>query len=401
MRKLAPWRVWAEPTVLIPRFEGERKRGALDWPAHTATIVGMNNNVMIAMSGGVDSSVAACLLVCGNLNCCGVTMKLFGNDDAGLDREDVCCSAGDAEDARSVARKLGIPHFVFNLSRDFDELVIRRFVDTYLSGGTPNPCIDCNRRVKFERLLRRAREAGYDRIATGHYARAERSPGGRHILMKALDETKDQSYVLYSMTQDQLARTLLPLGGMRKHEVREIARAHGLRNSAKPDSQDICFVREGTYADFIERRSGRGSEPGDFVGTDGSVIGRHRGLVRYTIGQRRGLGVGFSRRMYVCGKDTARNTVTLGGESELYSKWLHANEINLVACDSLDRPMRVTARTRYRQSEQPAVLEQVGADIIRVEFDEPVRSAAPGQAVVLYDGDVVVAGGTIIETGQP
>jgi tRNA-specific 2-thiouridylase len=359
----------------------------------------MNNNVMIAMSGGVDSSVAASLLVGQNFNCTGVTMKLFGGDDIGGERDGACCSLGDVLDARSVARHLGIPHFVFNLSRDFEECVVRRFVDTYLSGGTPNPCIDCNRYVKFERLLLRARQTEHDRIATGHYARVEREPSGRYILRKALDGTKDQSYVLYSMTQEQLGRTLFPLGGMRKSDVRDIALAHGFGNAAKPDSQDICFVSGETYADFIERRSGIAAEPGDFIDASGNVLGRHRGAVRYTVGQRRGLGVGFSRRMYVRGKDISQNTVTLCGESELYSKWLYADGINMVAAERLDRPMRVTARTRYRQDEYPAVLEQVGADIIRVEFDEPQRPAAPGQAVVLYDGDIVVAGGTITETG--
>ncbi|MDR1915096.1 MAG: tRNA 2-thiouridine(34) synthase MnmA [Synergistaceae bacterium] len=354
---------------------------------------------MIAMSGGVDSSVAACLLLSQNFNCVGVTMKLFDNEDIGVERDDVCCSLRDVEDARNAAHKLGIPHFVFNLSRDFDERVIRRFVETYLRGGTPNPCIDCNRYVKFEKLLLRALEAGNDYIATGHYARTERTSSGRYLLRKALDENKDQSYVLYSMTQAQLARTLFPLGAMRKPDVREVARAHGFRNASKPDSQDICFVTDGVYADFIERNSGQPCEPGNFIDTSGNVLGRHGGVVRYTIGQRRGLGMGFSRRMYVCGKNVDQNTVTLGDESDLYSKWLYANEINLIVSDTLNSPMRVKARIRYRQSEQMATVEQVKADIIRVEFDEPQRSVTTGQAVVLYDGDLVVGGGTITETG--
>ncbi|MDR3280242.1 MAG: tRNA 2-thiouridine(34) synthase MnmA [Synergistaceae bacterium] len=350
------------------------------------------------MSGGVDSSVAAFLLRERDYDCIGVTMKLFSNDDVGLDREDTCCSARDAEDARTVCAKLGIPHFVFNLSDEFDEHVIRRFVDEYMSGRTPNPCIDCNRFVKFEHLFARARSAGHEYIATGHYARVSRDATGRYSLRKAADETKDQSYVLYSLTQEQMAHTLFPLGGLTKKEVRSMALSRGFRNAAKEESQDICFIQGGDYVSFIERRLGRGFEPGDFLDTSGRVIGRHRGAIRYTIGQRRGLGVGFSRRMFVCRKNHTENTVTLGDENELYSKVIYADEINLIAVDTIDAPTRVTARTRYRQTEHQAMIEQVGDDIIRVEFDEPERSAAPGQAIVLYDGDAVFGGGTITRT---
>ncbi|MDR1966675.1 MAG: tRNA 2-thiouridine(34) synthase MnmA [Synergistaceae bacterium] len=358
----------------------------------------MGGKVMIAMSGGVDSSVAACLLSEQGFDCTGVTMKLFDNEGVGLDREDTCCSALDAEDARSVAHKLGIPHFVFNLSRDFAEHVIKRFVDGYMAGRTPNPCIDCNRFVKFEKLFARARASGHDYIATGHYARVERDESGRFRLLKSIDESKDQSYVLYSMTQDQLAHTLFPLGGMTKAEVRAIARARGFRNAAKGESQDICFVPDGDYANFIERLLPHSPGGGDFIDESGRVIGRHGGHIRYTIGQRRGLGVGFSRRMFVVGKNPADNTVTLAGEEALYSKVLYADEINLITVDALDGRARVTVRTRYRQTEQPAVAEAAGDGIMRVEFDVPQRSFAPGQAVVLYDGDAVFGGGTIRET---
>jgi tRNA-specific 2-thiouridylase len=354
---------------------------------------------MIAMSGGVDSSVAAFLLAERGYDCAGVTMKLFSNGDAGLDAEDTCCSARDAEDARVVANGMGIPHFVFDMSREFEKRVVKKFVDEYLSGRTPNPCVDCNKYLKFGRLPEKALAAGYDYIATGHYARAERDPAsGRFLLRKAADESKDQSYALYSMTQEQLARTFFPLGELRKSEVREIAAARGFRNAAKGESQDICFVPDGNYADFIERRTERSFGGGKFLDEKGGVIGEHGGFIRYTIGQRRGLGMGFSRRKFVVAKDCARNTVTLGDEQSLYSKALYADGVNLIAAGKLEGKARVTARVRYRQKEAWAVAEMAGDDIIRVEFDEPQRSIAAGQAVVLYDGDVVFGGGTIRET---
>jgi len=350
------------------------------------------------MSGGVDSSVAAFLLKEKGYECAGVTMKLFDNGDVGLDREDTCCSARDAEDARSVANRLGMPHFVFNMSREFDEYVMDKFVLEYMAGRTPNPCIDCNRYVKFEKLFEKALSAGHDRIATGHYARIVCDASGRFSLLKAADESKDQSYVLYSMTQEQLAHTFFPLGCLRKSEVRDIAASQGFRNANKGESQDICFVPDGSYADFIERRTGRCVGAGIFLDESGNAVGRHKGHIHYTIGQRRGLGMGFSRRKFVVSKNAAQNTVTLGDEGELYCKALYADGINLIAVSSLEGASRVTARTRYRQSEAAAVVEMVGDDIMKVEFDTPQRSIAAGQAVVLYDGDAVFGGGTIRET---
>jgi len=358
----------------------------------------MMDKVMIAMSGGVDSSVAAFLLKEQGYDCAGVTMKLFDNDDIGLDGDDSCCSARNAEDARRAACAIGMPHFVFNMSREFEKRVIDKFIAEYMAGRTPNPCIDCNRSVKFEKLLERILAAGYDLMATGHYARVEPGPSGRYLLRKAADESKDQSYVLYSMTQEALARTLFPLGELRKPQVREIAARQGFRNASKRDSQDICFVPGGDYADFIARRIGRAFGTGNFLDESGNVIGVHKGAIRYTIGQRRGLGMGFSKRMFVVAKDCERNAVTLGGKDSLYVKSLYADGVNLIAAETLKGTVRVTARVRYGRNEAAATAEMTGNDTIRVEFETPQIAIAPGQAVVLYDGNVVLGGGTIRET---
>jgi tRNA-specific 2-thiouridylase len=279
-------------------------------------------------------------------------------------------------------------------------MVMDRFVSAYEDGRTPNPCIDCNRYIKFEKLLLRARQSGCDSIATGHYSRIERdNASGRFLLKKALDTTKDQSYVLYSMTQDQLAHTLMPLGRLKKAEVREIALSQGFVNARKRESQDICFAPDGDYAGFIERRSGRTGEPGRFIDENGKVLGTHKGIIRYTIGQRRRLGLQSSAGLYVCRKNARDNTVTLGRSESLYSSVLMVNEVNLISADSLTSPTRVWVRSRYRQEEQPAVAEQIAPDTIRIEFDEPQRAAAPGQAAVMYDGDTVIGGGTITAQG--
>jgi tRNA-specific 2-thiouridylase len=357
----------------------------------------MNEKAIIAMSGGVDSSVAALIMKREGLECVGVTLKLFENDDVGVGRDKSCCSLADAEDARRVSYALGIPHYVFDFSGDFKSGVIDRFISAYAEGRTPNPCIDCNRRIKFRRLMRRMEAMAFDYVVTGHYARVSRAAGGgRYLLQRALDPRKDQSYVLYAMTQDQLAHIKFPLGELKKTEVREIAAENGFVNARKRDSQDICFVPEGRYADFIERYTGREWPPGDFVDASGAVLGRHRGLIRYTVGQRRGLGLALAAPMYVRELRAADNTVVLSPDGDLYTRRLEARDVNLIACDRLERPLRVQAKIRYSHEAGPATLTQLDADLLRVDFDEAQRAVTGGQAVVFYDGDIVVGGGVIV-----
>jgi tRNA-specific 2-thiouridylase len=349
------------------------------------------------MSGGVDSSVAAFLLKERGFDCAGAMMRLFDNEEAGLAREKSCCSLRDAAAARDAARKIGIPFFVYNFSEDFRAGVIRRFIDAYCGGATPNPCIDCNRYIKFEKFLQRALLLEFDCVATGHYARIERdAKSGRFLLKKGRDAAKDQSYVLYAMTQSQLEHTVFPLGELTKPQVRAIAEAQGFGNAHKKESQDICFVPDGDYAGFIERSEGRRWGEGFMVDIRGRVLGRHRGAIRFTLGQRRGIGVSTSGPpLYVCATDTRTNTVVLGAGENLYSKSLRARDINLIACRRLDRPLRVKAKVRYRMAEQPARVEQTDEDTLLVVFDEAQRAITAGQAVVLYEDDVVVGGGTI------
>lgn len=352
---------------------------------------------LVAMSGGVDSSVAAFLMKERGYDCMGVTMKLYSNEEIGVSNEKTCCSLNDIEDARSVAVRLGIPYYVFNFTRDFEKEVIRRFVESYQNGATPNPCIDCNRYMKFERLFLRARTLECDYIITGHYARIEKDQrSGRYLLKKALDDSKDQSYVLYSLTQEQLSHTILPLGGYKKSEVRKIAETYGFVNAGKHDSQDICFVPGGDYAEFIEQYSNKTCEHGNFVDTKGNILGEHKGIIRYTIGQRKGLGLALRKPMYVCAKKVEDNTVVLCEESELKRQTLTATNINLIAVERLECPVRLKARVRYKQPEQWVTVIQKDKNTLLIEFDEPQKAAAKGQAVVLYDGDLVVGGGTII-----
>lgn len=343
---------------------------------------------IIGMSGGVDSSVAAYLLKAQGYDCIGVTMKLYGGE------ESTCCGLDDVEDAKSVCRRLGIPHYTFNFQADFARDVIGQFAAEYEAGRTPNPCIACNRHLKFGALWQRARELGCDFLATGHYAQICRA-GETYRLRTAADRSKDQTYVLYFLSQEQLAHTLLPLGGLTKAQVRCIAAEQGFLNAKKHDSQDICFVPDGDYGAFLERWTGKTYAPGNFIDREGTVLGRHRGTPRYTLGQRKGLGVPAATRLYVTGKDMARNTVTLGSNDELFSQSLRAGDLRLTEAGRLTDGQCLQAKVRYNQTPQPCRVWQTGPESLRVEFDTPQRAITPGQAVVLYDGDTVVGGATI------
>ena len=353
-------------------------------------------HVCVAMSGGVDSSVAAVLLQQAGYQLSGVNLRLYHNEDLGQSREKTCCSLSDAEDAALVARRLGFPFYVFDFSQVFRDTVIRDFVEEYQAGRTPNPCAQCNRTVKFGALMQRVRELNRDFLATGHYARVEQDPdSGRYLLKRAADRSKDQTYFLYMLTQDQLAHTLFPLGGLLKSEVRQIAEAHGLINAKKHDSQDICFVPDGKYAAFIERTTGQVSPAGPFLNQEGRVLGQHKGMIRYTLGQHKGLGLSTDEPLYVLEKDAAANAIRLGPDSALWTRTLTADQVNLISVPELTTPMRVTAKTRYSQRESAATAEVLPDGRLRVVFDEPQRAVTPGQAVVLYDGENVVGGGTI------
>ena len=342
--------------------------------------------VMIGMSGGVDSSVAALLLKQAGYECLGATMRLYGGTSA---------HSQDAMDAKSVAERLGMSHQVFEATADFEEKVIRYFIETYEAGGTPNPCIECNRTMKFSHMYHLARANGCQKIATGHYARITRREDGRWLLKKGLDESKDQSYFLYVLTQEMLSYTLFPLGELGKEAVRCLAEENDLINARKRDSQDICFVPDGDYASFICAWTGKGYPSGDFVDASGRILGRHEGMIRYTVGQRRGLGVSGGKPLYVCRKCAENNTILLTDNESLFADTLYAEKLNLITVDYLEEPIRCRARIRYRHYEQPATVTQVGEDRIKVVFDEPQRAITAGQAVVLYDGDTVIGGGTI------
>ncbi len=349
---------------------------------------------LIAMSGGVDSSLAAKQMIDAGYECIGCTMKLYENEDVGIERSRTCCSLEDIDDARAVAYTLGMPYYVFNFKDDFREKVIGNFINVYEKGATPNPCIDCNRYMKFEKLFDRAKIMDCDYVVTGHYARIEEQ-NGKYILKKAVDETKDQSYVLYSMTQEQLAHTMFPLGGLRKSQVREIAGESRFVNAQKPDSQDICFVPDGDYAGFIERFSGKKYEPGIFKDMEGNELGIHKGLIHYTIGQRKGLGIAAGKPMYVKEICVADNCVILGDEKDLYATTFYVEDMNWISGEVPNDEIHCKVKTRYRQKEQAATVIATGKKTAKISFANPQRAITKGQAAVLYDGDIVLGGGTI------
>lgn len=350
--------------------------------------------LLIAMSGGVDSSVVAYLMNQMGHECVGCMMKLHPDQPIDLAAEHNCCTTNDVADAEAVASQLEMPFHVINFADDFYEKIILPFIAAYERGVTPNPCVDCNRFMKFDKLYAQALALGCSHVVTGHYAQIEYRDG-KYLLKKATDPSKDQSYVLYSLTQEQLSRTLFPLGHMSKAETRALAEKSGFANANKPDSQDICFVPDGDYARVISTYTGKTYPKGQFVSTDGTVLGEHKGIIHYTIGQRKGLGLALKCPHYVCRICPESNTVVLGTDDEVYESHLRASAFHWISGETPSLPVRCKAKIRYRQPEQWATATVVGDGVVSVVFDEPQRAITPGQAVVLYDGDIVLGGGVI------
>jgi tRNA-specific 2-thiouridylase len=347
-----------------------------------------------AMSGGVDSAVTAALLLARGYRVVGMNMRVY-TPPAGEPYPNPCCAPESLDDARGAAQRLGVPFYPVNVEREFESVVINYFVDEYARGRTPNPCLECNRHVKFEHLLTKARRIGADFIATGHYARVERGQAGRFRLLEAVDTAKDQSYVLHTLSQEQLRHVLFPLGHLTKQVVRTIAERLGLDVAGKPESQDTCFVGKGAYADFVLRRRPDLDRPGEIVATDGRVLGEHQGLIHYTVGQRRGIGVAGPEPLYVLHLDTATNRLVVGVRDELDFAALDADAISMVDGGWPDQPFECDVRLRYRGARLPARVTPGVAGMARVAFAQTPGAVAPGQAVVFYDGDEVLGGGTI------
>lgn len=356
-----------------------------------------SKKVMLGMSGGVDSSVAAAILLEQGYEVIGVTLQIWQDMDEELKKsEGGCCSLSAVDDARRVANKLGIPYYVLNFKDIFNKTVIEYFKEEYFKGRTPNPCIACNRHVKWQAMLDKAISMGIDYIATGHYAKVMFDTAtGRFVLKKSVTDKKDQTYALYNLTQEQLSRTLMPVGDYPKDRIREMARELGLSVASKPDSQEICFINDNDYGKFLTENCDKKIVPGKFVDTSGKVLGNHKGIVHYTVGQRKGLGMTFGKPMFVVALDAKNNTVVLGDDREVFSNSLMASDLNFISIEKPIDGMRVKAKIRYSAIESPAIIHVENDNSIKVDFDEPQRAITPGQAVVFYDGEVVVGGGTI------
>ncbi|MEG1870017.1 MAG: tRNA 2-thiouridine(34) synthase MnmA [Oscillospiraceae bacterium] len=358
----------------------------------------MNKKVMVAMSGAVESSVAAALIYDRGYDICGVTLKFFGDEDLGLYGNNANCFLEDVREAKNLASNMEFNHYVFNFGMSFHTEVITRFTQGYINGNTPNPCIDCKRYITFEKLFDRAMLMGFDYIATGHYARVVFDEDkNRYLLKRAKDKSKDQSYLLYFMSQKKLAKSLFPLGDLMESEVHRLAQEKYTVNTNRTDGIELCFVRGGNVSEFLENSMGMHSREGLFIDKNGKVLGTHKGIVHYTIGQRKGIGLSFATPQYVIHKDVMNNTITLGEKSDLFSQSLIADDLNFIAISELSKPMRVSAQTRFREAESPATISPIGKGRVKVTFDTPQKAVTAGQAVVFYDNDIVVGGGTIIE----
>lgn len=360
----------------------------------------MGEKVVVGMSGGVDSSVAAYLLMKQGYDVIGVTMQIWQDEEIAAQEENGgCCGLSAVDDARRVSNDLSIPYYVMNFKKEFKENVIDYFIEEYLQGRTPNPCIACNRYVKWESLLKRSLDIGADYIATGHYARIEKLPNGRYALKKSATTSKDQTYALYNLTQYQLAHTLMPVGEYTKDQIRAIADEIHLQVANKPDSQEICFVPEDDYASYIENETHRKMKPGNFVDMQGNVIGQHKGIIHYTIGQRKGLNLSMGHPVFVTEIRPETNEVVIGESKDVFARSLAADRINLMSVDHIEDGMRVQAKIRYNHAGSACTLTKNGEDELIVVFDEPQRAITPGQAVVFYDDlDYVVGGGTIVKS---